>query len=631
MAQPSTPHRFRFGVFELDARSGELQREGVTVRLQEQPLQALLMLIEHAGDLVTREELQRHVWRDETFVDFDHGLNSIVNRLRDALGDSAENPVFIETLPRRGYRFLAPVVAVSQPTAADTAVESPPPVSSASGTAVVADRLGGARWIAVIALVAAVTAGAYFVRRQLDLRAVSPAAATVRLAVLPFDNLTGDQEQQFFADGLHEEMIFRLGRMQPRRMAVIARTSVMPYHASSKTIAAIARELDVDYVLEGSVRRAGDRFRITAQLIRADNESHLWTETYDRTWNDVFAIQTDVGARVADSLAVELLPAYQAAAERDGKVSPQAYEHYLRGRFYWNQRARDFSSQLARAIEQFKLAIAAQPDYALAYAGLADAYNSIFFSNPGFGREAHSSARDAIQRALQLDPRLASAHGTLAWMTMHFEHDWPLAERTFRRAMELDASDSLTRFRYSHVLALRGRLRDAEGEAAAARESDPLSAPITNILAWYSYYGGAYAQALQRMREAAELEGNPTKFNEFAAYLDAVQGKCDRAAGLLGRLPLADALRTGDAAFVLAKCGDATQAEALRQELVARRLAFPAAMVHLGRREMEAFYDWLNRAIDEKNPEVLYIGVDPAFTRERQDPRFQAALRRLGL
>jgi TolB-like protein/DNA-binding winged helix-turn-helix (wHTH) protein/uncharacterized protein (DUF924 family) len=642
----SSTRRFRFGGFELDASSGELERGGVKERLQEQPFQALLTLIEHAGDVVTREELRRHVWRDETFVDFDHGLNSIVARLREALGDSADDPAFIETLPRRGYRFLAAVEEMSRLASAAATVQSPPLVTTDSKVREASVELGrgpretrrgsprfGARWIAAIGLLVALVAGAYVARRSILSLMMIPPAGRARLAVLPFDNLTGDPDQQFFADGLHEEMIFRLGRMQPQQLAVVARTSVMPYRTAPKTLVAIARELHVDYVLEGSVRRAGERFRMTVQLIRAVDERHLWTESYDRAWKDMLAIQLDVGARVADSLAVELMPSYRAAVERDAKVSPNAYEHYLRGRFYWNQRARDFAPQLARAIEQFTLALAAEPDYALAYVGLADAYDSMAFSNPNYSRETYPKARDAVQRALGLDGRLASAHATLAWMTMHFEHDLVQAEQSFTRALELDPSDSLARFRYSHLLAVRGRLLEATIEAQTARQADPLSAPIADILAWYAYYRGADAQAFDRMREAADLEGSEMKFHEFAAYVHAVRGECAGAAAELGRLPLeADAFpRTTDAAFAVARCGDRGLAEDLRQQLVARRLAFPAAMVHFGRGETDAFYASLNRAIDALSPEPLYIGVDPAFVGERQDPRFQAALRQLGL
>jgi TolB-like protein/DNA-binding winged helix-turn-helix (wHTH) protein/Flp pilus assembly protein TadD len=600
------------------------------------------MLIEHPNELVTREELRRRLWRDETFVDFDHGLNSIVNRLRETLRDSAEHPVFIETLPRRGYRFLAPVEVIA-PEPAHGAPELPPVAESPAPPAAAGpsadeprqqrQRRNVTRTIAIVCFVALpVAAGIGYLFREL---AVPPSnartAGAPRLAVLPFDNLTRGDEQEFFADGLHEEMIFRLGRMQPQRLAVIARSSVMPYRNASKSIATIARELNVDYVLEGSVRRAGDRFRITAQLIRADNQLQLWTETYDRTWKDVFAIQTDVGARVADSLAIELLPSYQAAVERDRNTSPKAYEHYLRGRFYWNQRTRDMAVQLGRAIEQFNLAIAEQPDYALAYAGIADAYDSIAFSDPSSGQPAVASARAAIQRALQLDARLASAHATLAWMTMHFDRDLSAAQRAFERALELDPSDSLARFRYSHLLAIRGRVREAESAAQMAREADPRSAPIANILAWYAYYTGAYSQALQRMREAAELGGEPARFHAFAAYLSAVQGDCVRAQSELAGAPLAADTLTTEVAFVLARCGDAQRTEDLRRLLIARRLAFPLAMLHYGRDERDMFYDCLNRAIDDRSPEPLYIGVDPVFSRERQDPRLQAALGRLGL
>jgi TolB-like protein/DNA-binding winged helix-turn-helix (wHTH) protein len=635
---PEKPRRFRFGAFELDSRTGELQHEGVIVRLQEQPLETLLTLIEHAGRLVTREQIHRRLWRDDFTLDGDRALNAIVKRLRDLLNDPADNPVFIQTVPHRGYQFLAPVEVLP----AEASDDLP---SFANGGAIAADRreqtgevaraVRENRTLRVAMMLIAVTTSAVvlgivlFMHRPGARRETSLAGRQARLAVLPFENFTDDD--QFFADGLHEEMIVRLGRLQPRRLAVIARTSVLPYRGASKSIRTIARELGVDYVLEGSVRRAGERFRITAQLIRADSQSQLWTETYDRSWNDIFAIQTDVGARVADSLAVELVPQYVAAENGDRTVSPQAYEHYLRGRFYWNQRTRDPSSQLAHAIEQFQMAVAEQPDYAPAYAGLADAYNSVFFASPGFAEEVPSNARRAIERALRLDARLASAHSTLAWMTLHFDHDPTLAEKRFRRALELDPNDSLARFRLSHVLAARGRLDEAEREAATARRYDPLSAPIADILAWYRYYEGANADALRRMGEAADLEGNPLKLRVFAAYLEAVNGNC-RANTELGVPPLPpETLRLGEVAFVTARCGTAPAADSLFRELTARRLAYPVAMLQFGRGQLDAFYDWLNRAIDERFPEPLYIGVDPVFSRERQSPRFQAAMRRLGL
>ena len=475
--------RYRFGRCELDVRSGELRRDGVTTQLQGQPLQVLVLLIERAGDVVTRAELQQHIWTDETFVDFEHGLNSIVKRLRDVLGDSAENSVLIQTVPRRGYRLLVAPEALPVTDSVD-ASSSAAKGARAFQASVAANR-AATRWIFAAAFVVAVAAITYAVVRRAG-RNAPPAARSVRLAVLPFENLTGRDDQQFFADGLHEELIFRLGRVQPRQLTVIARPSVMRYREAPKDVVAIGRELGVDFVLEGSVRQAGDRIRVTAQLIRATDQRHLWTDTYDRSWNDVLAIQADVGARVADSLAVELLPASQAVAS-SGTVRPKAYEHYLRGRFYRNQRTRDPSAQLARAIEEFTAAIAEQPDYALAYAGLADSYNSIFFANPAVGDTPYASAREALRRALQLDPRLAPAYSTLGWMTLHFDRNLREAESAFDRALELDPTDSLTRFRRAHVLAIRGRMRDAEVEAEDARRSDPLSAPIADILGWLAY------------------------------------------------------------------------------------------------------------------------------------------------
>jgi Tfp pilus assembly protein PilF len=313
-------------------------------------------------------------------------------------------------------------------------------------------------------------------------------------------------------------------------------------------------------------------------------------------------------------------------------VSLKAYEHYLKGRFYWNQRTSDPSAQLARAIEQFNLAIVERPDYALAYAGLADSYNSIFFANPAVGGTPHSRARDALQRALQLDPRLASAYSTLAWMTMHFDRDLPEAERAFERALELDPTDSLTRFRHAHLLAVRGRIHDAEREAEIAQQSDPLSAPIANIRGWFAYYRGDTAAAMQRMNEAAELEGNPTKLHVFSAYVHAVAGDCSGAAADLRPWALdAETLRLGEGVFARARCDDRVSVGELQQTLLTRRLTYSTAMLHFARGERDEFYEWLNRAIDERFPEPLYLALDPVFSRERSSSQFRAALHRIGL
>jgi TolB-like protein/Flp pilus assembly protein TadD len=491
-------------------------------------------------------------------------------------------------------------------------------------------RFGRFKWVIAPGLVLSLAFGVYAIRR-LTHRPPLPDAQRVRLAVLPFENLTGNQEQQFFADGLHEEMIFRLARIQPRQLSVIARTSVMRYRDASKAVDAIGHELGVDFVLEGSVRRVDDRFRVTAQLIRAKDQLHLWTETYERSWNDIFAIQSDVSARVADSLAVELVP-QSAAFKAQEAVSSKAHEHFLKGRFYWNQRAHDPSGQLARAIEQYKLAIAEQPDYAMAYAGLADAYNSIFFDNPGVGETAYSTARDALEHALQLDPRLAPAYSTLGWMSLHFSRDLAEAEQDFQRAAEIAPTDPLTQFRHAHLAAARGHVREAEREVEAARQSDPLSGSIAEFLGWLAYYRGDNATATLRMREAADLDGDPTRLHLFAAYSLAVGGDCINAlTELQPWTNSADTLRLAEAVFARARCSDKASNDGLQQALLIRRLTYSTAMFHFARGERNEFYEWLNRSIDEHFPETLYLAIDPVFARERADPRFETAVRRAGL
>jgi len=491
-------------------------------------------------------------------------------------------------------------------------------------------RFGRFKWAIALGLVLSLAVALYAIR-HLTHRPTLATAQPVRLAVLPFENLTGSRDQQFFADGLHEEMIFRLARVQPRQLSVIARTSVMRYRDAHKAIDSIGSELGVDFVLEGSVRRVDDRFRVTAQLIRAKDQLHLWTETYERSWNDIFAIQSDVSARVADSLAVELVPQSAALVAQEA-VSSKAHEHFLKGRFYWNQRAHDPSGQLARAIEQYKLAIAEQPNYAMAYAGLADAYNSIFFDNPGVGETAYSTAREALEHALQLNPELASAYSTLGWMSLHFSRDLAEAQRDFQRASQLAPTDSLTQFRHAHLVAARGHVRDAEREVEAARQADPLSGSITEFLGWLAYYRGDNATAMVRMREAADLDGDPTRLHLFTAYTLAAAGDCTNAlAELQPWATHADTLRLAEAVFARARCSDKSSTEGLQQALLTRRLTYSTAMFHFARGERDAFYEWLNRSIDDRFPEALYLAIDPVFAAERHDPRFEAALRRVGL
>ncbi|MGH9330649.1 MAG: winged helix-turn-helix domain-containing protein, partial [Vicinamibacterales bacterium] len=396
----------RFGVFEFDPRVGELRRRGLKVRVRGRPLDILAILLERRGEVVTREQLRERLWPADTFVDFDHGLNAAVNKLREALGDTAENPRFIETLPRRGYRFIAPVESLQKP------VEVAAPVGLTAGPLmdVVSPEVRSqapprsqTRWKGIA--IAATVAATVLTAAMWSGRSGPPAAAPsgkVLLAVLPFENLSGTPDQDYFSDGLTDELIAQLGGLAPERLGVIARTSTLQYKAAKKDIGQIGRELGVAYVLEGSVRRAGDRVRITAQLIQVADQTHLWAERYDRDVADVLGIQSEVAMKVASSLAMEIL-ADRSARAAPARVFP-AFETYMRGRFYREQVTED---SVRRAISHFERAIELDPNYAAAHAALADCHRLL--AAPGWEVERPGDllprARTAADRALQIDPR----------------------------------------------------------------------------------------------------------------------------------------------------------------------------------------------------------------------------------
>ncbi len=371
-----TTGAYRFGLFEVDGRLGELRKQGRNIKLRGRPFDILLLLLAKRGDLISRDELRQQLWPADTFVDFDHGLNSAMNRLREALGDSAENPRFIETLPKRGYRFIAPIETVERdqaptrraPDAArsaddipvgsrPSALPSPAPMLSRPSRLVL--------FAAVGALIAAVVVAALYLR-------IAHGGATptkMTLAVLPFENLSAEPDQDFFTDGFTDEMIAELGKLDPEHLGVIARTTTRLYKNARKDIGQIHRELGVDYVLEGSIRRAANRIRITAQLVQVSDMTHLWAESYDRDVSDVLTIQSEVAMKIAHSLTLALHRPEPEQAK--ASTSSTAYDLYLRGRAFREQATEESTR---KAIEYFQRSIAADPHYARAYAGLADAY-----------------------------------------------------------------------------------------------------------------------------------------------------------------------------------------------------------------------------------------------------------------
>ena len=572
---PGVPRRLRFGVFEFDARAGELRKAGDRLRIAGQPLRVLERLLARAPDVVTRDELRQELWPADTFVDFEHNLNSAVKRLRAALGDSAEAPRFIETLPRRGYRFLAPVTIAAPPAPPDRGQAGPGPESDPTRTGVGpgsdAGRTGSGaasdprttrpRWPMAAALGAIIAAGlvGWPVFRGGD------GGRIASMAVLPFENLSGDASQDYFADGMTEALIASLAQIKP--LKVISRTSVMRYRGVARRLPEIAQELAVDAIVEGSVVRDGDRVRITAQLIHAASDRHLWSATYDRHLRDVLALQGEVAREIARQVRVTLSPPEQARLARADAVDPAAFEAYLKARYFWNQRTPE---GLDHAIGYFNEALSHDPRYAAARAGLADAFNLVPRYGGGSTRELLLTAKEHALAALEIDPDLAEAHVSLAYVQHSLDWNWAGSEASFRRSIELRPGYATAHHWYSVFLLSVGRVDEAVDQALRARELDPLSQVINLHVGWAYYladrpdealvaveralhlnpdYANAYrlrgwvhlrqgrhARALASVRRSIALEGEHSENLSTLGVIEAVAGRAAEARRILARL-----------------------------------------------------------------------------------------------
>jgi TolB-like protein/DNA-binding winged helix-turn-helix (wHTH) protein len=453
----------RFGVFEADLASGELRKQGVRIKLQDQPFQALVALLERPREVVTRDELQKRLWPGDTVVDFDRGINKAINRLREALGDDADNPRFIETLPQKGYRFLAQVEAVQ----AEPPVGGPPPETATRAPA--GPHRRNRRAVLAIAggLAPVVAIGYRFLpSRQRPIQSI---------AVLPLENLSGNPAEEYFSDGLTDELIGEIARIGSLR--VISRTSVMQYKGGArKSLPAIARELNVDAILEGTVAQSGGRVRITAQLIRAQDDRHLWSERFERDLTDILVLQSEVARAIAGKIRIELTPGEQSSLSRTRRVNPQAYEAYLKGSYFLHKGI----PGLSRSIEFFTQAIQLDPSQAEAHAGLAEVlcFAGIFGLRPS--SETYPEARVSALKALQLDESNAAAHNVLADVKKGYDWDLAGAVAEYKRALSLNPSHLLTRLWYAECLTRLARYDDAVAESGRALALDPVS-PIANI------------------------------------------------------------------------------------------------------------------------------------------------------
>jgi TolB-like protein/DNA-binding winged helix-turn-helix (wHTH) protein len=465
------PRLLRFSVFEVDLRTCELRKQGLKVKLHGQPFQVLAMLLERPGELVTREEIREKLWPGDTFIDFEHSVNSSIKRLREALGDDPATPRFIETLPRHGYRFIAPVEGGATP-------EWPLPTT---GPGAIQESPLRRHWVVAVAggLVVAVVAVLFAFNvaglRERLVTAVGarhgvPLPKIESIAVLPFENLSHDPEQEFFADGMTEELITNLGKISALR--VISRTSVMQYKGTKKPLPQIAHELNVDGIVEGTVQRSENRVRITANLLHAPSDRHLWAESYERDMPDVLTLQSEVGQDIAREVQVRLTPEENARLVHARPVNPVAYELYLQGQYhYYKWRPAEFQ----KAIAYFQKAIEADPKWAPAYAGLADSYGWLWMEGSLSPQEVLPRFNAALSTALEIDATLPEVRYTLAVSAFYYRWDWGEAEREFKRALALNPNLVEARYEYAWFLTSMGRFAEGLTEAKRAVERDPLS------------------------------------------------------------------------------------------------------------------------------------------------------------
>lgn len=645
MDQSGSQHGpFRFGVFQADPRTGELYKHGIRLKLQEQPFQVLLMLLERPGEVVSREELRLRLWAENTFVDFDHCLNITMNKLRDTLADSPESPRFIETLPKRGYRFIAPVecVAAQVPAAAST----PPAVTQTPAPALAPATVSGSRrpdlrWVWVIAALLIVFAAGMWVTWQgREATSVAPAAAKpakrLMLAVLPFENLSADPQQEYFIAGLTDELIAQLGRMHASQLGVIARTSTLQYAGTRKPIGEIGRELNVDYVLEGSVRHSGSRVRITAQLIQVSDQTHLWAETFDRQLNDVLGVQSEVAHDVAGALALELLPAEREMMERMPTESMEAYKDYLRGRHFWNRRT---EADFEKALAHFRRAIAKDTKFARAYVALADTYNLMggYAFRPA--QEVFPKAQEAARKAMELDASLSGSHAALGFAAFNYEWNFAEAEKHFREAIARNPNNAAAHQWYAELLHAWGRLPAAREEIRKAAELDPLSMAVQDDAGWILISEGKLDEAVRHFASQVELnEQWPYSYYSLASAY-TYKKEFSRALETLQR-GLAVGGETARYLQVLAmaqafggqhNAARATLAQLLARPATERGPRYGIAAVYSGLGMKEEALALLEEAFAARESWLVWLRIYPEWEPLRADPRFQNLLRRMNL
>lgn len=626
--QPRVADRLRFDGFELDVRAGELRKNGVRLRLRGQPLQVLEILLERAGDVVTREELQARIWSADTFVDFDHSLHNAVARIREVLGDSAESPRYIETLPRRGYRYIGPVEDFpALRLVAETVEPASEPVAPASSR--------NKKRSLVLILVSVFTLAIVGV---ITWRYVHAGAATrppIRsLAVLPLDNLSGDPSEEFFADGMTDQLITDLAKVGSLR--VISRTSVMQYKGAKERLPQIARELNVDAIVEGSVVRSGQRVRVTAQLIQASTDRHLWAETYDGDAGDILRLQGEVADAIAEQVQARLTRQQQAQLRRGRAVNPAAYDAYLRGRLIFTTEFTKPDS-LKKAKGYFETSIQEDPNFALAYAGLADTYVYSAFARVLPQNQAYHSAKDALAKAVELDDNVGEAHDTLGLLSWLFDWDWDAADREFSRAIALAPSYSCAHEDRAGFLAFMGRRGEALDEIRKIDQLDYGFSAAHNET-WVYYELQDFPSLIEASKRGLLLDPNDWDYHhslgigyEGTGRLEEAISEYRKAIDLSGGRLAAVAL-----AHAYSAAGKKAEANKVLGDLKGKSLQASAspytmATIYAGLGENDKAFEFLEKAYSQKSFEILSLKSDLLLDNLRPDPRFENLVRRIGL
>lgn len=607
-----------FGPFELDSARYELRRNGRPLRIERIPMELLILLVSRGGDLVSRQEIVERLWGPGVYLDSEQGVNTAIRKLRQVLRDDSDNPKFIQTVVGKGYRFIATVSVL------DEALPDENPTPQ-----VIPPRRAWTLWIgaAVVALAAvAIAARLYF---------LSP-GEVVSIAVLPFENLTGSPDRQYVADGITEETISLLGSLDPPRVRVVARTSIMQYARTTKPVSQIGQELGVGLVLESSLREENGRVRITAQLIRVRDQMHLWAHNYEGDLSSALSMQAEIASAIAEDLKLRLTPEQRARMAPARRVDAEAYNAYLQGRYFWNLRD---ESSLDKASQYFQQATERAPDFAAAYSGLADAQSLLAYGNYRAPTDAFSKARSAAEKALQLDPAAAEPHASLGYIKLYYDWDFAGAEQELRRAVERNANYATAHDWLGYVLTARSDFQRAHEEFRRALELDPISVPVRTDLGFELHYSGDQAAATKELRMALEINPRFALAHFWLGRVYGAEGECGNA---LKELDASEpALREWQPLLAakghfLGKCGQSAPAEAILarfKDLSKTRYvtSYGVALVEAGLKRPDDAIQALDRAYEERSHWLVWLALDPRFAEIRSDSRFQDLLHRVGL